>query len=680
MKNMKNVTITFFALCCAAMTASSRERGSSGFSRGSDSRSTDVRASAAYRSSSQDAVRSPSPAAATPRYGGSFTPAARPAETARAYDSGSTRAAPAVTRSYTTPSVASGRAEPSFRVQRDTAPRPAGVIRTTPEVQRPAATTRAVIRTPEPVREPSIRTPAPVTRTVPTVERPFVQTPAAPLRTRPVEIGTPANRTAGEPAVRTLPPRQRPTVMAPSEPTRTRPVEIGTPANRTASEPAVRTLPARQKPTVLTPADTAARTAVTRTPSREPNDRLSASRTATRSSSREPLAATARLTAPNTRLAAPSSTRGISNIRYGSSRGIAPSQTPDRLTSAVSLRSARQDGGQFGTRGGSRAAVTQPLPARTKQGFNTRSFADRKPFSSSRYSDGRNSVYHAPERHSYSSRHEPYYRNGHNDYNDHRGHNDHHGNRHSDQWSFHYGAFAPAWYGPVSGLGFAWSNGHVGLSFSSYWPTYYNTRYYDSWSCGGWGYSNLYYGGWRSGWYGGVSYIYNPWPVYRTYYLYEPEPVVVRTETVYINQPAPTTYAVQDPAPATYAVEYPAPATYAAASPAPTTQSIQTAPAAEPVTGAAVPAVPSAETVPVEPCFCPCHCNGQRPCTCAYPCGAEYAVDDETFALSTVYESYAESLDPETIWSSYAGLDRWDADSDSRLFDATASAENTPVH
>ena len=674
MKNMKHVSITIFALCCAAMTASSRERGTSGFSRGSDSRSTDVRASAAYRSSSPDAGRSPSSAAATTRYGGSFTPAARPAETARAYDSGSTRAAPAVTRSYTTPSVSSGRAEPAFRVQRDTASsRPAEVIRPAPEVQRPAATTRAVIRTPEPVREPSIRTVTPVTRTVPTVERPLVQTPAAPLRTRPVEIGAPAaNRTSSEPAVRTLPARQRPTVMTPAEPTRTRPVEIGAPANRTASEPAVRTLPARQKPTVLTHADAAARTAITRTPSREPNERLSSSPTATRSSSREPLAATARLTAPNTRLAAPSSTRSTSSIRYGSSRGIAPSLTPDRLTSAVSLRSARQDGRQFRTLGDSQAAVTQPLPTRTKQGFNTRTFADRKPFSSSRYSDGRNSVYHAPERYSYSSRHEPYYRNGHND---HRGHNDHHGNRHHGGW-YIYGAFAPAWYcAPVYGSGFAWSNGHVGFSFSSYWPTYYHTRYYDSWSCGGWGYSNLYYGGWRSGWYGGISYIYNPWPVYRTYYLYEPEPVVVRTETVYVNQPAPTSYVVESPAPTAYAAETAVPATYAAAGPGTATQVIQAQPAAAPAVGMAAPSVAE---VPVEPCFCPCHCNGQRPCTCAYPCGAEYAVDEETFDLSNVYESYAESLDPETIWSSYAGLDRWDAEADPRFFDATAAADNTP--
>ena len=63
-------------------------------------------------------------------------------------------------------------------------------------------------------------------------------------------------------------------------------------------------------------------------------------------------------------------------------------------------------------------------------------------------------------------------------------------------------------------------------------------------------------------------------------------------------------------------------------------------------------------------CFCPCRCDGLRPCTCAYPCGSEYALRDADLDLSQAFASYSETLSAEMIWSSYAGLDRWDTQAD----------------
>jgi len=385
----------------------------------------------------------------------------------------------------------------------------------------------------------------------------------------------------------------------------------------------------------------------------------------------------------------------------GTSRSI-----PGRLPASVgSLRSTQP--GQFGTRGAP-AAIIEPSPSRTKPGSGALSPSSRTPFSSSRYNDGRNSVYRAPDWHAYSSRNEPYYRYGRNDHDrhdvgPHHGPSDHDGrDRHYPPYRYdsHHHAYAPFWYGPavypVSGFAFSWSSGACGFSVATYCPTYSHYRYYDSWSCGGWGYSNLYYGGWRHGWYGGVSYIYNPWPVYRSYYLYDPEPLVIPSETVYVTQPATTTYVAESPAATTYAAPDSSAATTYAAQPATTTYAAQPAtttyaaqptttpqilpqqatPAVEPAAAAAAPAMPAAETAIAEPCNCPCHCNRQRPCTCSYPCGSEYAVVPEAFDLNANYASYADSLDPETIWSSYAGLDRWDADTGATRLGTPLSADN----
>ena len=334
---------------------------------------------------------------------------------------------------------------------------------------------------------------------------------------------------------------------------------------------------------------------------------------------------------------------GTSDLRFGNS--FTSAQKP-RFPSGSSLRLPSRSG-IVSLRDNDRSPLTRGIPSRIARkpghpGPGASGFGHHSP---SRYTDGRRAVYHAPDRHHPSFHHRAPY--------------------HFNPWTFgyyHHG-FTPMWYGPVvypvSGFGFAWGNGHFGLSVGSYWPAYPCTPYYDSWYSGGWGYSSLYYGGWRHGWYGGFSYIYNPWPVYRTYYLYEPEPVVTRVETVYVTQPATTTYVEAAPAPATTAA-YPS------------------APAGETGAWGSAPAVDRVETA-ASTCFCSCHCNGQRPCTCDYPCGAEYAYDANAFDLSLDYTSYSESLDPETIWSSYAGFDRYETDPEPFLYEATAQNGNDPL-
>ena len=217
-----------------------------------------------------------------------------------------------------------------------------------------------------------------------------------------------------------------------------------------------------------------------------------------------------------------------------------------------------------------------------------------------------------------------------------------------DPWTFrhHHRGFSHIVYRPVpiyaaSGMSFFWSSGAFALGFSTYsWPSYgYTyTRYYDSWHDGYWGYSNLYLGGWRNGWYGGFSYIYNPWPVYRTYYFYEPAPVVTRVETVYVEQAAPATVTATTTSSATVAP--------------PATSAVE-----EPVGAWAEAPAPERVEAQSYRCFCACGCNGTRPCFCDYPCGAEYEDITTRTDLRLGYVSYAESLNPEAIWASYAGLD-----------------------
>jgi hypothetical protein len=206
--------------------------------------------------------------------------------------------------------------------------------------------------------------------------------------------------------------------------------------------------------------------------------------------------------------------------------------------------------------------------------------------------------------------------------------------------------FAPFYFADVvfpyrSYVTTTWRSGPVTVSVSRYAP-YYPVYTYRPYYCSsgwyyhdGWHHSYAYYGGWRYNWYGGFSYIFNPYPVYRTYYLTEtPATVVIEQpaqQIVYVNQPAQQTVAAS-----------------ASAAPAPQVQLAEQTEA----TGTEQTAV-----TPEARCFCACKCNGRVPCICEYPCGSEFAYSPEDYTLAG-FSSYAESLDPELIWSSYAGLDR----------------------
>jgi hypothetical protein len=137
--------------------------------------------------------------------------------------------------------------------------------------------------------------------------------------------------------------------------------------------------------------------------------------------------------------------------------------------------------------------------------------------------------------------------------------------------------------------------------------------------------------------------MFNPMPVYRTYYLYEePQTIVIEKpapQVVYVNQPAQQAVVQVQQAPALPASETPQ---LQAAIPSVTAEA-QTAPAQE-----------NAQ------CFCACKCNGRVACICQYPCGSEFAYAPDEYTLKG-FASYAESLNNELIWSSYAGLDRPDA-------------------
>jgi hypothetical protein len=198
--------------------------------------------------------------------------------------------------------------------------------------------------------------------------------------------------------------------------------------------------------------------------------------------------------------------------------------------------------------------------------------------------------------------------------------------------------FAPY---PTHAVTTTWGNDHFAFSVStrSSYPVYTYRPYYCTSAWGyhdGWQHSQVYYGGWRSSWYGGFSYAFNPYPVYRTYYLYE-EP-----QTVVIQQPAPQVIIYNQPA-----------------QPVVQNQDFVAAPAvATPATAAPVEQPAVAEEP--ERCLCACKCNGKVPCICEYECGSEFAYSPQDYTLGG-FVSYSESLNTELIWSSYAGLDRPEA-------------------
>ena len=648
-----------------------------------------------YTQPSAAPTRSP-----TPRYAPvtTYTPAAQPAS--GAYSGGATRETPAPqARTYTAPRGAADTGASPVPTRAAEAPRTT-VARETP-TREPRTTSgfsgATYYRDPTPgssqkpaaprvVNDDSARSSGTARTFRDPQENPAV-TPAAPAVTR----RTPDSRT---PDSRT-PDRPRVTATKPAVPAQS-PVSDKPEANRMPSGPSY-TRSTDQPATVTSPTrDRSDRTAGfgTRTrdadgqPARDRTDRTAGfgSRTRDDSASRANTASrptAPRLTAPETRFASPvNRTHGESNLRFGSAGDNARSRSGLPL-SGTSLRSTRPGGDDDrGTRDG----FTSPRSSRFSSGRDPGG-SDRRPSSgSSRYSDGRSTLYHAPDRYAAMGRHtdyragsdyrgsreSSYYHGSHERSDYHGGHGGHHSDYHYYPYStrYYHNAFSPVWCGPAvypagNYFGFGWNNGSWGLSVG-----FSTTPYYDSWSCGGWGYSGVYYGGWRDNWYGGFSYVYNPWPVYRSYYLYEPVPLVTGVETVYVTQPATTTYVVQSPAPTTYVEQSPAPAAPVQQAAAVVTEEPPPQPNRE-----AAPAAERAETV-ASPCFCPCHCNGQRPCTCDYPCGSEYAVSDEQFDLSNAYSSYAVTLSPETIWSSYAGLDRWDSAPEPTLHEATVSTDN----
>ena len=671
---MKNLIIALFAstVVCAATSASARGRDDTGFSRsGPSTPASETRAPAATRSFSGPRVT-------------------RPMESARS--SGSSRTErPAVTRSYTPPAV-STRPTPSFRVERDTAARPAETARTFPSVPSTPTTRVTENRVPSTVRDPTpVITSRPSNRSLPTYERPTVQTPDLPTRTRTVDALRPTVRTpstttrtvdTGTPRLQTptgsFPTRDadtaKPLGRTPTDPTRLRSVDLGTPrVVRTPSaisseRPANAGLPHIQAPSAIRATrpgvDTGSTHVQTPAPDHtrpsdttQPLDRTPGTPVIRTQPTREKPGNTSRLTITHTPSRIPTPNRQISVNQFPSRETLRENTRLNPTESRIEMNGKHPS-----------TAIRSVSPIRTKPDSRPRNpFLDHPQFSGTRHSDGRTAVYRGPER---RSPHQESFRDGHYD----RDRHDHHNGRpsyHFDPWTFRYTshAFVPVYYGapvyaPVTGFGVSWGHGSFGFSFSSYWPTYCHTRYYDSWHCGGWGYSNLYYDGWRHGWYGGVSYIYNPWPVYRTYYLYEPAPVY--SETVYVTQPAVATTVVATPA------------TVTTAAPQTTAPIITATPAtAIPEVWEAAPAVQQVETV-TEGCFCPCHCNGQRPCICDYPCGSEYAVKDEDFDLSLGFGSYAETLNAESIWTSYAGMDRWDPEAETSPFGASISTDSTP--
>ena len=633
-------TILTVATVFSVLGVAARERSSLFGSRSSATGPSRTRESGfASRGSSQSV-------AARPSFGQPAAPASRsaaaPAPRVQSVPSRVSAPTPTVTRTPSAPAVTRQSAPQPVRT---TTPRPA--VTWERPAAAPAAPTRqaspspaAVTRTPDTARTaPAITRPA--TPSVAMPRAPVIQPPAAvtrtdsatPVRTRP-EI-----RTERTPAAGTG--RETSPVVRHETPTRTATLER--PAATRAAAPHID------------------RDAISRLPT-------AAERTAA-----------TRLARPDERSQIRAATRGTASLnRGGTSSALRPSGTTDSRLAYVPA--SRSDADRLMTRGTSLLGTRRSAPTRTKPG----TFA---PVSTiSRYRDGRYSVYTPPVRHTAARHIGPYRPSYHRpDRYDHHRHNDrrHHSSFYlglsiGSGW-YTPGWYGPAWYGPVyypaSGFSFSWSNRRYGLSIWNSGPVY-ATPYYDSWNCGGWGFSSLYYGGWHSGWYGGVSYIYNPWPVYRATYFYDPVPVVTRTETVYVTQPATqTTVVYEEPqtyasAPAAPLSAYPTASTTAPLLPQPVA-----APAIQPedTMWDAAPAVARIDTETIG-CFCSCHCNGQRPCICAYPCGAEYAIVREEFDLGLSFASYADTLDPETIWGSYAGFDRWATLDDGTLYADSAAA------
>lgn len=353
--------------------------------------------------------------------------------------------------------------------------------------------------------------------------------------------------------------------------------------------------------------------------------------------------------------------RETNNNRWEERRSV--TITPPRAAPIATSKSAspfsfsdrsRSSGERFEV--GSRTPSTQTAPLKQAQ-FQAASLRSPQTMDSRSYGNDRNrpaySSHNKPAPCAPPKHHNSYYSHH---YPSHSGHY-YHGYHYSEgafwtAFGLTLGAsiLAPVYMGPVyssASYTTAWHGGAVTVSVGgpaySYYSPYYRPYYCTGYIHDGWHHSSAYYGGWRSNWYGGFSYMFNPYPVYRTYYLYE-EP-----QTIVIEQPAPQVVYVEKPAQQT--VEY---VQQAPALPASETPQLQ----------AALPSVAaeaqSAQAQESARCFCACKCNGRIACVCEYACGSEFAYSPDDYTLKG-FASYSESLNAELIWSSYAGLDRPEA-------------------
>jgi hypothetical protein len=207
-------------------------------------------------------------------------------------------------------------------------------------------------------------------------------------------------------------------------------------------------------------------------------------------------------------------------------------------------------------------------------------------------------------------------------------------------------------------LGITWSRHHHGyaLFFGSFAPVPVYTSY---------DYGGGYYGGYSAG-YGGYSYGYTPWPAYSTSYVFEPAPVISQTAAPVYYEPAAT--ATDDTQPTeTTAVVPPVPAAETTVPFSTATAPTISGPAASYAVTAPLPEtvpVPAAAPPQVDPAAAPLVQteNSARASLDDILIEEELLLYESTLDVRIRFTSYAEALNTETFWASYAGIDRLETD------------------
>ena len=220
--------------------------------------------------------------------------------------------------------------------------------------------------------------------------------------------------------------------------------------------------------------------------------------------------------------------------------------------------------------------------------------------------------------------------------------------------------YSPFWYSPFysAGLGITWSSHRHGyaLFFGSFAPVPVYTSY---------GYDGGYYGGYGAG-YGGCSYGYTTWPVYSTSYVFEPAPVISQTAAPVYYEPAATATDDTQPTETTAAVP-PAPAAETTVPLSTATAPTISGPAASYAVTAPLPETvpaPATAPVPVDPAATPLEKteNSARASLDDILIEEELLLYESTLDVRIRFTSYAEALNTETFWASYAGIDRLETD------------------